>query len=55
MKLPIMILARNGTSLVQVFVLMSSFLLAYNLLLHSKTHPLGFHMIPKIWLNRIIR
>ncbi|KOB74163.1 Uncharacterized protein OBRU01_08986, partial [Operophtera brumata] len=48
---------QNGTSIVQTFIMASSFLLAYNLLLHSENskRPLSLGMFPKSLLHRITR
>uniref|UniRef100_A0A2A4K7P3 Acyltransferase 3 domain-containing protein n=1 Tax=Heliothis virescens TaxID=7102 RepID=A0A2A4K7P3_HELVI len=49
---------QNGTSVVQTFVLISSFLLAYNLLLNSADNPkkqLSITMLPLYLMHRIAR
>ncbi|XP_075984171.1 uncharacterized protein LOC142981915 [Anticarsia gemmatalis] len=48
----------NGSHLVQVFFLISGFLLAYNLLLHAERDPktpLSWSMLPKCIILRILR
>ncbi|XP_047032953.1 nose resistant to fluoxetine protein 6-like [Helicoverpa zea] len=52
---PVLMIFLNGTSVVQVFVLLSNFLLAYNLLLHSKEHSVSFKLLPYITVKRIAR
>ncbi|CAH0696512.1 unnamed protein product [Spodoptera exigua] len=49
---------QNGTSIVQTFIMVSSFLLAYNLLLHSADNPkkqLSLKMFPRCLVHRIAR
>lgn len=52
---PVLMIFLNGTSVVQVFVLLSNFLLAYNLLLHSKENCVSFKLLPYITVKRIAR
>ncbi|PZC75398.1 hypothetical protein B5X24_HaOG206128 [Helicoverpa armigera] len=52
---PVLMIFLNGTSVVQVFVLLSNFLLAYNLLLHSKENSISFKLLPYITVKRIAR
>ncbi|XP_022831944.1 nose resistant to fluoxetine protein 6-like [Spodoptera litura] len=49
---------QNGTSIVQTFIMVSSFLLAYNLLLHVSDNPkkqFSMKMFPRCLLHRIAR
>ncbi|KAJ8712635.1 hypothetical protein PYW08_007939 [Mythimna loreyi] len=49
---------QNGTSIVQTFIMASSFLLAYNLLLHVADNPkkqLSIKMLPQCLMHRIAR
>uniref|UniRef100_A0A2A4K959 Acyltransferase 3 domain-containing protein n=1 Tax=Heliothis virescens TaxID=7102 RepID=A0A2A4K959_HELVI len=52
---PVLMIFLNGTSVVQVFVLLSNFLLAYNLLLYSKDNSISFRLLPYITVKRIAR
>ncbi|XP_028035273.1 nose resistant to fluoxetine protein 6-like [Bombyx mandarina] len=54
-KSPLLMLFFNGTTLIQFFLVMSNFLLAYNLLLASKTHELKLKHLPLCILKRIAR
>ncbi|KAF9796673.1 hypothetical protein SFRURICE_010644 [Spodoptera frugiperda] len=44
-----------GTSLIQVFVMMTSFLTGYNLLIYSQKQELGLHMLPLCIIKRLVR
>ncbi|XP_063833268.1 uncharacterized protein LOC135082404 [Ostrinia nubilalis] len=55
MRTPVVEPVRNGTSLVEMFVLLSNFLLAHQLLRQARTHSVGLRLLPKIWLARFIR
>nr|CAB3511244.1 unnamed protein product [Spodoptera littoralis] len=52
---PILMLFLNGTSVVQIFVMLSNFLLGYNLLLYVKDHKPSFSLLPYIIIKRIAR
>ncbi|CAH0595007.1 unnamed protein product [Chrysodeixis includens] len=52
---PALMFFLNGTSVVQLFITLSNFLLAYNLLLFSKVQKLSFRMLPYIAIKRIAR
>ncbi|KAJ0173381.1 hypothetical protein K1T71_011557 [Dendrolimus kikuchii] len=54
-KHPNLMLFMNGTSVTQAFVVLSNFLLAYNVLLFSKTHQLSLKMLPYAIIKRISR
>ncbi|KAM3957888.1 uncharacterized protein ACR2FA_008162 [Aphomia sociella] len=54
MQNPLMIIVKNGTALVQVFVMLTSFLFAYNMLIYSKTHTVTFRILPKCIFHRFI-
>lgn len=45
----------NGTSVVQIFVMLSNFLLGYNLLLYVKDNKPSFSLLPYIFIKRIAR
>ncbi|KAH9637543.1 hypothetical protein HF086_010954 [Spodoptera exigua] len=52
---PVLMLFLNGTSIVQIFVMLSNFLLGYNLLLYTKDHKPSFSLLPYIIIKRIAR
>lgn len=52
---PILMLFLNGTSVVQIFVMLSNFLLGYNLLLFVKDNKPSFSLLPYIFIKRIAR
>ncbi|XP_075983845.1 nose resistant to fluoxetine protein 6-like [Anticarsia gemmatalis] len=52
---PVLMIFLNGTSVVQVFVMLSNFLLAYNMLLFAKNNRLTLKLLPLITLRRIAR
>lgn len=52
---PFLMVFMNGTSVVMIFVLVSSFLLAYNLLLISKTKELTPKLLPYCIAKRVAR
>ncbi|KAJ8712634.1 hypothetical protein PYW08_007938 [Mythimna loreyi] len=52
---PVLMIFLNGTSVVQIFVLLSNFLLGYNLLLYSKSNIISYRLLPYITLKRIAR
>ncbi|XP_030032423.2 uncharacterized protein LOC115448932 [Manduca sexta] len=52
---PNMTLFFNGTSVVQIFLVISSFLLAYNLLILSKDHDISLRHLPFCIIKRIAR
>ncbi|CAG5047435.1 unnamed protein product [Parnassius apollo] len=54
---PLSTLFQNGTVIVQTFIMLSSFLLAYNLLIDSEKDPKGLRLrsLPRVFFNRIAR
>ncbi|CAH2093333.1 unnamed protein product [Euphydryas editha] len=52
---PATMLIRNGSSLVQSFVVLSNFLFAYSLLLHSKQRQFKYSHFPLFVLHRMAR
>ncbi|KAJ8710950.1 hypothetical protein PYW07_008192 [Mythimna separata] len=52
---PVLMIFLNGTAVVQIFVMLSNFLLAYNLLLYTKSNPISLRLLPYITLKRIAR
>ncbi|CAK1590077.1 unnamed protein product [Parnassius mnemosyne] len=54
---PLSMLLHNGSVIVQTFILLSSFLLAYNQLIDSEKDPkkLSLRELPRIFFNRIAR
>ncbi|XP_052751676.1 O-acyltransferase like protein-like [Galleria mellonella] len=55
MQHPLLLIVKNGTAMVQCFMVLASFLFAYNILLHSKNHEVTFRMLPKCIFHRYIR
>lgn len=45
----------DGTSLIQAFVMMTTFLTGYNLLLYSKKYELGIDVLPLCIIKRVVR
>ncbi|VVC88288.1 unnamed protein product [Leptidea sinapis] len=52
---PITMLIRNGSALVQGFVVISNFLFAYSMLLMAKNRQLGLKHLPMCLLHRFLR
>lgn len=52
---PVLMIFLNGTSVVQIFVMLSNFLLGYNLLLYTKSNTFSFRLLPYITVKRIAR
>lgn len=49
---------QNGSCIVHTFIMVSNFLLAYNILLHSDANPkkqLGLRILPQVLMHRIVR
>ncbi|XP_041972326.1 uncharacterized protein LOC121728251 [Aricia agestis] len=54
-KMPIMMILRNGSNFVQMFVMISNFLFTYSLIQISKQRKIGFLQLPIFVAHRIIR
>ncbi|XP_072934079.1 nose resistant to fluoxetine protein 6-like [Epargyreus clarus] len=52
---PMTMLIRNGTGVLQAFVVISNFLFSYSVLLFSKTRTLNMSLLPLCLLQRIVR
>ncbi|KAJ0173248.1 hypothetical protein K1T71_011424 [Dendrolimus kikuchii] len=49
------VILANGSILVHMYVMISTFLTAYNFLLYAQMKPLGLYMLPMCIIKRIIR
>ncbi|XP_059045950.1 O-acyltransferase like protein-like [Achroia grisella] len=55
MQHPLVAVLKSGTAMVQCFVVLTSFLFGYNILLYSKSEAITFKMLPKCIFYRLIR
>ncbi|XP_032527490.1 O-acyltransferase like protein-like [Danaus plexippus] len=52
---PITMLIKNGSSITQIFIVLSNFLFGYSLLIYSKNKQLGLSQLPACIMHRIAR
>ncbi|XP_041971565.1 O-acyltransferase like protein-like [Aricia agestis] len=52
---PLTIILRNGSSMIQLFIVLSNFLYGYGTLIYAKQHKLRLRDLPLRILNRVVR